>query len=94
LGRQLRYAQRFLSNAASLAPGRSQAWREVVRVAHALARAGTLPAPGDVFAILPPSTNEQVQLLAHGRQVPGRSLWVWYQTMDGEVLLVALTRAH
>jgi hypothetical protein len=92
LARQLRYAQRFLSNAGRLAPARSQAWRDVVRVVRALERAGTLPALGDVLTILPPSGGEQVQLLAHGRQVPGRDLWVWYRPTDTELHLVALTQ--
>jgi hypothetical protein len=59
---------------------------------HALEKAEALPAVGDVFAILPPSAGEQVQLMAHGRQVRGRDLWVWYRSTDTELLLVALTR--
>jgi hypothetical protein len=62
-------------------------------LSRALEKADTLPAIGDVFAILPPSGGgEQVQLMAHGRQVRGRDLWVWYQPTDTELLLVALTR--
>jgi hypothetical protein len=61
-------------------------------LSRALEKADTLPAVGDVFAILPPSAGEHVQLMAHGRQEPGRDLWVWYQPTDTELLLVALTR--
>jgi hypothetical protein len=95
LGLQPRYSARFLSDAGRLAPARTQAWRDVVRVVRALEQAGrdTLPGAGDGLALLPRAGAEEVQLMAHGRQVPGRDLWVWYQATEAEIRLVALTRS-
>jgi hypothetical protein len=45
----------------------------------------TLPGPGDVLALIPPTREAFV------RRVPARNLWVWYMPHDGEVVIIALT---
>jgi hypothetical protein len=62
------------------------------RVINELMGDDELPAPGDVFTLLPPRVALGAQIAAHGRQVPGHGLWVWYRATPDEVEIVALTR--
>jgi hypothetical protein len=59
--------------------------RAVGRTLAALMGAATLPGPGDVRALMPPTREALV------RRVPDRNLWVWYRERDGELLALALT---
>jgi hypothetical protein len=47
----------------------------------------SLPLDGDVYTSLLPDDGSGVQVLAHGRRVPHRNLWVWYWATDEELTL-------
>jgi hypothetical protein len=59
--------------------------RAVGRVIAALMVEGTLPGPGDVSALIPPTREAFV------RRVPDRNLWIWYVEVGAELLLLGLT---
>jgi hypothetical protein len=54
-----------------------------------LATAPSLPLSGDVYGVMPGDTP--VQILTHGRRVPGHNLWLWYWGSDQELKLVGLS---
>ena len=59
--------------------------RAVGRVLGALMTDASLPGPGDVRALRPPTREAFV------RRVPKVNLWVWYVVLDGVVFVVGLT---
>jgi hypothetical protein len=71
----------------------TKAWR--IPASSPLEDAAELPAHGDALKILPLSGQDggQVQVLAHGRRIPGRDLAIWYRVTESEVSLEALPRA-
>jgi hypothetical protein len=94
VAREPEYTKRYLNDAGALAPGGSQASREVLRVLRALREATELPGPHDVSALIA-RADSQVQSFAHGRRVPGRDLWVWYQATSSDTIrFVALTKTE
>lgn len=77
---------RYLRSAERLAvvPGSARG-RAVGQTIAGLVSASTLPAPGDVRALVPPTGSAFV------RRVPGRNLWLWYTVSDDSVMVIGLT---
>jgi hypothetical protein len=78
--------RRYLRSAERLAvvPGSARG-RAVGQVIAALAADATLPAPGDMRALIPPTGSAFV------RRIPGRNLWLWYTLSEDAVTVIALT---
>jgi hypothetical protein len=64
--------------------------RAVGLVVRDLCDAEELPSAGDLFRMLAPD-ERGIGIASHGRQVPGRDLWVWYFA-NGDVKVMAVTR--
>jgi hypothetical protein len=64
--------------------------RDVKQVIDALAGAGADSFDTDMYTYVP-GENDAVRVLAHGRRVRQRNLWLWYWAKDDELTLVALT---
>jgi hypothetical protein len=65
------------------APGITR--QRVAAAIRQLTAAPSLPLPGDVEALIPPT------LVAHVHRVQGTGLWLWYIALDTELVLRALT---
>jgi hypothetical protein len=62
----------------------------VKQVIYALAGAGADFFDADMYTYVP-SENDAIRVLAHGRRVRQRNLWLWYWAKDDELTLVGLT---
>jgi len=85
--RTLRLAPRYLRDADRLAVVPDSArGRAVGRAIAGLLGEESLPGPGDVRALIPPTREALV------RRVPERNLWIWYVPRSGEVRRVLVAR--
>ena len=90
MARLVRLSARYLSGIRNCGVRpRSSASRDVQRVVHELASA-VVPLEGDLHSFVPETENNAIRVLAHGRRVPTRNLWVWYWATDQELTLVAI----
>jgi hypothetical protein len=64
--------------------------RDVKRVIDVLAAAGAESLEAEMVTYIP-RENDAVRVLAHGRRVHQRNLWLWYWARDDELTLVGLT---
>jgi hypothetical protein len=91
LARRVRLTARYLSDARRIGVlGGTRESRDVKRVIDVLAAASAESLEADVFTYVP-SEGDAVRVLAHGRRVPRRNLWLWYWSSDDELTMVGMT---
>jgi hypothetical protein len=92
LARRVRLTPRYLNDARQCGVlGGTPESRDVKRVIDVLAAASAESLGADIFTYVP-HENEAVRVLAHGRRVQQRNLWLWYWARDDELTLVGLTK--
>ena len=91
MAQRVRLTARYLSDARHLGVlARTHESQDVKRVIDALETASADSLESDVFTYVP-SEGDAVRVLARGRRVPHRNLWLWYWASDDELTLVGLT---